>query len=151
MEVLFVKKPYGVLMPCYAQDVDNMARIKNGSTVRANVCMPRNIFFHRKFFALLDVGYTYWEPPLYQGNPVQKNPERYRKDVTILAGRSHVVPRVDGSFTVEADSISFANMPQDEFENLYNGAIEVLRDQILTDWTRNDVLLAAREINSFAG
>lgn len=150
MEVFFVKKPYGVLVPCYAQDVDNMARIKNGSVVRSKVYMPRNIKFHRKFFGLLDVGYTYWEPPLYNGRVVEKNPERFRKDCTILAGRSHMVHRLDGSFTVEADSIKFANMPQNEFENLYNGVFNVIRDRIVPQWSANDLALAVRELNSFA-
>lgn len=150
MEVFFVKKPYGVLAPCYSTDMDSMAKIKNGSVVRGEITMPRDIKLHRRFFKLLSVGYEYWEPPHYLDRQVEKNPERFRKDLTMLCGRSHMVARLDGSVMAEADSISFANMPQDQFDDLYDAAVRVLHRQVMTHWSIQDILVAVDQIESFA-
>ncbi len=51
---------------------------------------PRNPKFHRKMFALLSVGFDSWEPDRkrfnYNGRPIEKNFERFREQVLILAG-----------------------------------------------------------------
>ena len=82
--------------------------------------------------ALLNLGFSYWVPgdvSSKYGVP-EKNFDRFRYDVTILAGYYHNVIRLDGSVRVEPDSISFANMDEDTFSKLYQNILTVLLKHI---------------------
>ena len=84
--------------------------------------------FTKKWFALLKIGYDNWEPGEINsqyGTP-EKNFERFRKDVTILAGYYSIVVRLDGTTRVEADSVSFGSMDESQFSELYSKTIDVL-------------------------
>lgn len=49
--------------------------------------------------------------------------ERFRKDLTILAGFYEQTVRLNGDVRTEAKSLSFANMKPDEFERCYKAMI----------------------------
>ena len=55
-----------------------------------------------------------------------KNFDRFRADLTILAGFYDTTVRLDGSVRVEPRSISFAKMSAEEFSDLYSRTIDVL-------------------------
>ena len=52
MEIHLVRTSTG-LRPYTDDDYEEMKKIKVGSIVKANIVRPRNIKFHRKFFALI--------------------------------------------------------------------------------------------------
>lgn len=116
-------------------------KLKIGASVAAQVTQPRNPAFHRKFFALLQYGFEHWADTQkgleYKGESVQPDFERFRKDITILAGRHHAVVNIRGEVRVEADSISFGSMTEDEFQKLYSQVIEVLLTRVFkaSHWT----------------
>ncbi len=60
----------------------------------------------------------------------EKNFERFRKDLTILAGHYHVVIRLDGTAKPEADSLAFGNMDQETFNGLYSNVLDVILKKI---------------------
>ena len=93
---------------------------------------PRNLGFHRKYFALLKIGYDNWEPEIIGGKygTPQKNFDRFRKDVTILCGYYNVVVRLDGTTRIEPDSISFASMSAETFQELYSKTIDLFIEKI---------------------
>lgn len=99
---------------------------------------PRNSKFHAKFFALLTVGFEAWSPErkrkTYKGKYILKNFERFRSDITILAGYYEQVFDIKGRMKLEAKSISFANMEDDEFESLYSAVIDVFLREILKNY-----------------
>lgn len=103
-------------------------KIKIGEDVRGNFKRYRNPAFHRKYMALLNIAFDIWEPGEidYKYGVPEKNFDRFRKDVAILAGFYEPVIRLDGSVRIEPKSISFANMDQDEFQELYSKTIDVL-------------------------
>jgi hypothetical protein len=118
-------------------------KIKIGENVHGPFRKMRNPLFHRKFFALLNLAFEYWEPGEINskyGVP-EKNFDRFRKDLTILAGHYHIVARLDCTAGPEADSISFGNMDQDTFERLYNSVLNVILKKInvLKDMTKDEV------------
>ncbi|MHC4748411.1 MAG: DUF1367 family protein [Planctomycetota bacterium] len=103
-------------------------KIKPGGSVHAEFKVYRKPIFHRKYFALLKVGFDNWQPGEINskyGTP-EKNFDRFRKDIAILCGYFDLVIRLDGSSRPQAQSISFANMDQEEFEKLYSSTIDVL-------------------------
>lgn len=125
------------LLPADSPTREWFSKLKIGKTVIANVSAPRNPAFHRKFFALLQYAFEYWSEMKggieYKGQLVQPDFERFRKDITILAGRYRPVVNIKGEVRVEADSISFARMSQEEFEKLYSQVIQVLLTRVFTD------------------
>ena len=86
--------------------------------------IPRNGKFHRKFFALMNVGYDCWEPKRkhksYKGIPIEKNRDQFREDITILAGFYEQTFNLKGEMRMRAKSISFASMEDDEFSEYTN-------------------------------
>ena len=99
---------------------------------------PRNGKFHRKYFALLNLGFDSWEPDRkhksYKGREVAKNFERFREDITILAGYYFQTFDLQGRMVLKAQSISFANMDDVEFERLYSAVVDVLLREVCKNY-----------------
>ena len=55
MKLLFIKSQGGVLIPADAECIENMQKVKNNETIMIEYKPKRNIFFHRKAFALLNL------------------------------------------------------------------------------------------------
>lgn len=49
--------------------------------------------------------------------------DRFRKDLTILAGFYEQTVRLNGEIRTEAKSLAYGNMEPDEFERCYNAMI----------------------------
>lgn len=123
--------------PADAEAQEVAKRHKPGQVVMADVVVPRNNKFHRKYFALLKLGFEYWEPEqgagprAYKGHVIAKNFDRFRGDVAILAGFYDATWNINGELRLEPKSISFVKMEEDEFEQLYHATVQVLLDKVL--------------------
>ena len=128
-----------------------VAKAKAGQRVDCDVSFPRNVRFHRKFFAMLNLGYDAWEPDglKYKGEAVQKSFERFRHDVLILAGYYEPVYCVNGKTRLLAKSISFGRMSEDEFEEVYSRVADVILQKILTKYTRDDLDIVVEQMMGF--
>lgn len=140
MEISLVKHG-AILAPATEQDAEKLVRVKSGRVVSVELKEKRNSAFHRKFFAMLNVGFDAFEPPEaeHRGMPAQKSFERFRKDVIIAAGYYDVVSTITGEVRAEAHSISFAKMAQEDFEQLYSNCCNVLLQRVLRNYTRSDL------------
>lgn len=166
----------GLLRPATIIDVDFISKIKLGDAISAKFSHPRNYNYHKRFFKLLQLGFSYWTPtggvilPTEQqlingfvdylcksigtehNAALSEAAERYfnevglnrtadiallksfdafRDWVTIQAGyyTEHIYP--DGSKNRRAKSISFSNMDELEFRQLYKASLNVLWNWIL--------------------
>jgi len=131
MHIILTKTLSG-LIPADPKTDEWYRKIKLGGNVHSDFKQMRNAAFHRKLFALFNLAFEYWEPgevSSKHGVP-QKNFDRFRKDLTILAGHYHNVIRLDGSVRVEADSLSFGSMDQETFNNLYQSILDVIMKRI---------------------
>jgi hypothetical protein len=121
-----------------------ITRAGTGEMVVIKTILKRNSKFHRKFFALLNVGYEAWDPgrkhKTYKGVPVAKNFEQFREDVTILAGYFEQTFGISGEMKLKARSISFAKMEQPEFEALYSAVADVLLEHVLVSYSNRAAL-----------
>lgn len=135
MTTLYLRKTMGGFVPDTDEDFEASKRFKLGQVAKAEVVNPRNLPFFRKWFALVKVAYGMWEETgvkvEYKGEEVLPNFERFRKDVTILAGYHHPVVNVRGELRLEADSIAFGNMEEDEFEKLYNATLATIVNKVM--------------------
>ena len=116
-------------MPSSEADTETLANITEGETVRADIKRPRNIKFHNKYFALLDVLFEIFDPQVpeekwYNGVKPIKNRKRFRKDIAIMTGFSEMVVDIKGNCKAEAKSISFGSMDETEFSELYSRTID---------------------------
>lgn len=137
MEVYFTKGPRGSLLPLDDEQAELLAKLPQGALVRAQIASPRNAKFHRKCFALLNYAYGVWkelQPPReWRGQPVVTSFERFREDVTILAGHYEPVFNAQGELRLIAKSISFAKMDDVAFEQFYSRLIDTLLTKVLTN------------------
>ena len=62
-ELQLIKQSSGILIPATPETSDILqSKIKLGSVLVAEFRQVRNPAFHRRFFALLNLGFEYWEP-----------------------------------------------------------------------------------------
>jgi hypothetical protein len=140
-ELVLTKAPGGVLIPIDPQAAAYIAGLKLGQGVTATVKRHRNPRFHRKFMALLNLAFDHWEPvaATYKGQVVGKNFDQFRRDITILSGHYEMAVNLKGETRLTAKSISFANMSEEEFGDLYNAACNVILAKVLQNYDREQL------------
>ena len=143
--ITLVKLPDGSLrgmsesdQVAYKNFKTRLNKLEEGELCSIEAKLPRNSRYHRKFFAMLNLGFDAWEPQRkhksYKGREVQKNFEIFRSDVLIAAGFYEQTFGLDGRLRLEAKSISFASMEQPEFEEVYNRCLDVLLQDVLSTY-----------------
>lgn len=153
MKCYFRKQPNSCLCPDDDPTTEYMTKLKVGDVVSAEIKRPRNYEFHKRYFALLQLGFDYFEPEYaeYKGEQVEKNFNRFRHDITILSGYFDMVPDIRGEFHAQAKSISFGSMKQDDFEKLYSKTIDVLLKYVMKTYKdAEEVRIAVDQIMGFA-
>lgn len=133
-ELHVIKQPGGMLVPANQSDVDTLQKVHNGTLLFGEFKQPRNPLFHRKYFALLNFAYDYWTPPAleYRGIKAEKNFERFRHELAVLAGHYTVTADLKGNVKLEPKSISFASMDETEFQKLYKATFDILWQYVLS-------------------
>lgn len=171
----FIKMSNNTLVPANPVTRDFLhSKIKCGDVLSANFKKARNPRFHCKYFALLNLGYEYWEPvggtispeerelvrgyitflsyytdnadallsasDIYLEEVAQKRAQNISATKSFDAFRYWVVEQAgyydtfempDGSLRRVAKSISFANMDDLAFSELYKATLDVLWNFIL--------------------
>ena len=108
----------GKIVPLYDSDYDTFKKAPRNKEVQIEITQPRNIKFHRKFFALINM--------VFENQDVYSDLNAFRSDLTIEAGfyKEHVT--FDGEVRITALSISFAKMDETEFSTLYSQFINTI-------------------------
>ena len=115
-------KRLGAFRPTDDEGTEAMRKIPDESLVRVDWTRPRNIRFHCKFFAMLQI--------------ILANQEHYKSigdllDVCKLRiGHVRVVETAQGIEKFPA-SISFANMDETEFSKFYERAITWMLSEVI--------------------
>jgi len=135
------------LMPAHQSDLDELVKLPAGQPVRVTVKRMRNPQFHRKWWALINYAFDCWEPP--ENHVGEKNLERFRKDIIILAGFYDYHVRLNGETRIEPKSISFAAMDEDEFEDLYSKTIDVIIKHVLRNYTGDELRSVIDQVMEF--
>lgn len=158
MDLLFTKSTNGLLPAC-EEAADWLKKKKLGSTILVEPREMRNGVFFRKWWALVKLGYDYWAENAqtieFKGRPVLPDFDRFRKDVTISAGFYHPVVNLKGEVRIEPESLKWASMTEERFEQLYAATIQVLLQRVFNGkvcqhWTEDQLRSVAEQIMSFA-
>ena len=155
IEIMLLKTSGNSFSPADQGSLEESNGIKIGATVKATVTQPRNLKFHKKFFALLNLGFEHWHPEQleWQGIKASKSFEVYREQVTILAGYREVTYNLDGSVKVKAKSISFTKMDDLEFQKLYKSVFLVIWNKVISQcpgWTEDEMNRVLGHMENFA-
>lgn len=199
-EILAVKYANGAVVAETGYDRNLLKGLPVGSAVKIiPMKNNRNYQHHKKFFALLDAGFEYWQPEfsvltqaeewiaqrvaieiaaaandenLYQSvtKPIadqvlakvrsnreekldyegMKTLEAYLNHVMKKAGFYDIKPSPDGGTLKERWSISFANMPQEKFNEVYKGVFGVIWNETLCHVYEDEAALD-NKINQLVG
>lgn len=158
MELLFQKGSTGLVSAC-EEATDWLSKKKLGATILVEPREMRNGKFFKKWFALVEMAYGHWaeavEPLEYKGQPVFPSFLRFRKDLTIMAGYYEAVVNLKGEMRIEAASISWANMDEKTFGDLFEATIQVLlakvfNGRVCKQWSERQLRDVAEQILSFA-
>jgi hypothetical protein len=117
MKLNLVKTLSG-LKPAYDSDNDTFKKIPLNDILEYSVKVPRNLAFHKKYFALIKL--------VFENQERYTNIDHLRKAIQIEAGYYTERVSLQGEVIIEADSISFASMDNTKFDKLYNDCIDVI-------------------------
>jgi hypothetical protein len=119
------------LKPLYDADYDEKKKLHLGEVYEATIRVPRNINFHRKFFALLNCA---WEYLNEKQQREMGNIEQFRKYLEVKAGYYQLWHSPDLNLVLRIPtSIAFDKMDDAEFGNLYERVKDVLFAEFLTN------------------
>jgi len=111
MKILVIKTHRG-LMPVYDSDLENYSKIALNEEFEIEYTKKRNVKFHRLYFSLLKLA--------FENQQDYRNLNDMRRDITITSGYyDEIVNKMTGEVYKVAKSISFANMENTEFSELY--------------------------------
>jgi hypothetical protein len=135
MRGMFRKRSDGALEAADVNAQKFLESIRVGVGVSVEAKRARNYRFHCKFFKLLELAFDIWQPTekQYKSEPIAKNFERFREDILIMAGHYDAVFGIGGHVRFSAKSISFANMDEDAFQDVYQSVLNVVWDKILRE------------------
>jgi len=112
------------LKPCFSSDNDEIKRykFKVGEMYQIEISKPRNVLFHRKYFALLNL--------VFENQEYFTEFETFRRYIIIKSGYYTKTVTPKGDF-YDAKSISFAAMDNVEFEKLFDKTLNVVIAEFL--------------------
>ena len=106
------------ILPLNDSDDEELRKLKGNKDYKFKVTAPRNYNFHKKFFALINLGFQNSE----HGD---MNFEGFRSYVIMKAGYYSEIITPTGKMYLPI-SINFASMDEIEFEKLYSSSINVI-------------------------
>jgi len=113
----------GILRPSYSGDFEKIRKIPEGKEILVTYNPKRNPEFHRKAFALLNLG--------FDNQDKFDNFEVYRKVMTIKAGYFTSVESKKGVQFLP-DSLSYDSMNAEDFENWFNKILDLIEKDLGT-------------------
>jgi len=129
MKINVIKQPGGVLIPASDLEFEKLNKFKTGHTYQIEIKNSRNSAFHGKVFAFFTYCFSFWESEnKYQCEQGQF--DVFRNQMTVLAGYYDSFYKLDGSVRIEAKSLAFSSMTQEDFEKLYSALIQVAMQKI---------------------
>lgn len=142
MKINFVKQSGGLLVPADDSEAERMKRFKTGEQYEIEIKQSRNPAFHRKVFAFFGFCYEYWCANGTNWEMMSDDGQRdvFRKNLTVLAGYYDEFVSISGSVRIEAKSLAYANMDQEEFERCYSALINAAIKHVFAETKDQNVI-----------
>lgn len=137
MDIYCSVQPSG-LVPLHDSDYDNFKKLKAGDTVLCVIKRPRNVHFHKKFFALVRMALENLPESLVAELGVHNLDDMlscFKMDLGLFSVIKH-----GGRQVVKLESISFSKMDNTEFEVFYNRCVDLVQHVYLRGIDREDII-----------
>lgn len=131
-EMYLVRKDQGVFVCDDQQSLDRAKKVKYGQVIRVDYKKPRNYRFHKKYFELITLS--------FENQDKYDAFEAFRDAVTMHAGWYATHISLTGETIYKPKSISFANMDDLEFGELYKKTINVILKYVMTETTEQEII-----------
>jgi len=128
---IVMRRKMGALRPVDALGEELLSELPSGEDVKVTITRSRNLLFFRKFHALLAV--------LFPHQSYYPTQTKFRKAVQIALGYCEETILPSGKIMVEAESIAFHKMKEEDFEQLMKRFFELAETRILPGIDRKDV------------
>jgi hypothetical protein len=122
MKIEMIKQPGGLLVPASDMELEKLNKFKTGGQYSVEIKLARNPAFHRKVFAFFNFCFEYWKGD-NEFQSESKQFDIFRQHLTCLAGFYDQFANIHGEVRIEAKSLAFSSMSQEEFEECYNALI----------------------------
>lgn len=139
---LYCKLTANGLIPLDEYDRNLKNKLRIGHDYKVEVTVPRNLRFHRKFFALLNL--TYNNLPEQFTTPNNRTAYIPSVEALLMALKIDLglydIIEVQGRKLIKLHSISFAKMDNAQFERFYDLAIMAILSKYLPGLDKNSLL-----------
>lgn len=133
MVKFLVQKHMNSLRPVDRGGEDAMSKLPLGKTLYVEIRQPRNVEFHRKFFALMNLVYENMDEERYPSL------DDFVGAIKIAAGHRTRIEMPNGDVGFMPKSISFAKMKQDEFNQFYDKVCDLIAKHFLPGVTAQEL------------
>lgn len=116
MKLTLVKNLDNTFSLPYNSDYDKAKKMKAGVYFECDVKKKRNYKFHKKYFALINL--------VFDNQEKYGNINDLRNDLTKVSGFYTIRKDLEGNDVVEVDSISFSEMDEFKFNDLYSKTLD---------------------------
>lgn len=116
------KQAGGLLLPASDMEAEKLTKFKTGEFYEIEIKQSRNPQFHRKVFAFFNFCFEYWKGDNEFQSEI-KQFDVFRSHLTVLAGFYDSFYNINGDVRIEAKSLSYSSMSQNEFEECYSALI----------------------------
>lgn len=136
MKGYFKKLPGGMLAPDNDETVEYLQKVKTGAVVSGEFVQPRNYKFLQKTICLFRYCFDHFAETMagaeldYKGMKAAPSFDRFRYDLTILAGHYTATFDILGNLKLEAKSLSYGKCSEDEAERIYSDVINAALKQV---------------------
>lgn len=131
MKIELIKHAGGVLIPADEMELEKLNKFKTGEQYQAEIKLTRNPAFHRKVFVFFKFCFDHWASGEEFASESRQF-DLFRQNLTVLAGFYESFYKIGGGVRIEAKSLSFSSMSQEEFEECYKALIQAAMKHIFS-------------------
>ena len=145
MKIEMIKLPGGSFHPFNDMEQEKTVRFKTNELYTVEIKHTRNYQFHKKVFAFFNFCFEHWSGDQdFRNLDMIAQFNRFRNQLTVLAGYRTELYNINGDLRVEAQSISYSGMDQENFEQFYHALVNAALKHIFctTDQNTHDQLLS---------
>lgn len=138
MKVSMIKSIGGALVPADDLQAEKLKKFDNFTMYEVDIKQRRNPAFHGLVFAFFKFCFEHWDgQTVHEHVSNHEQFDRFRKDLTILAGFYDQTVRLNGDMRLEAKSLAFGAMDEAEFKECYTALINAVCKHIFKSCDEN--------------
>jgi hypothetical protein len=122
MKINMIKMPGGTFVPATDLDQEKTKKYKSNLEFEVDIPLRRNPAFHGKMFSFFRFCFEYWASDREFMDEAGQF-EVFRNNLTVNAGYYNEYFNLKGEVRIEAKSLSYASMSQEEFERCYSAVV----------------------------